>query len=214
LEDYEYRTRKVAMGETINLIIVGRFIEKKGIPYAIKAFAKVKKRVNRNIHLTIVGDSNKEGDLTKEKKKILKTIRNNELTKEVSITGYISHNEFIKMSKNHHILISPSVHAADGDAEGGFPVVLTEMAAVGMPVLATNHCDIPEIVKDRKNGFLVPERDVDALSEKLEYLINNPEAWPEMGKAGRKFVEENYDIKKLNTRLVEIYKQVAKYKKP
>lgn len=41
--------------------------------------------------------------------------------------------------------------------------------------------------------------------EKLEYLITHPEIWTEMGRAGRKFVEENFDIKKLNKRLSDFY---------
>lgn len=52
------------------------------------------------------------------------------------------------------------------------------------------------------------ERDVDALAEKLEYLIKHPEVWPEMGQAGRKFVEKNYNINTLNNKLVEIYQKL------
>ena len=46
---------------------------------------------------------------------------------------------------------------------------------------------------------------IDALASKLSYLIEHPEVWQEMGKAGREFVEKKYDIKILNDRLVEIY---------
>jgi colanic acid/amylovoran biosynthesis glycosyltransferase len=48
------------------------------------------------------------------------------------------------------------------------------------------------------------------LAERLTYLIEHPEIWPEMGRAGRAFVEANYDINKLNDRLVEIYEQLLK----
>lgn len=58
-----------------------------------------------------------------------------------------------------------------------------------MPVVAFNHCDIPEIIQNGISGFLVPERDVDALAEKLIYLIEHPEIWREMGQAGRAHVE-------------------------
>ena len=77
-----------------------------------------------------------------------------------------------------------------------------------MPVVAFNHCDIPQIIQNGKSGFLVPEKDIDALVEKVNYLIENPQVWPEMGRAGRRFVEENYDIDKLNGKLVEIYKRI------
>ena len=46
------------------------------------------------------------------------------------------------------------------------------------------------------------------LAEKLDYLIEHSEVWPEMGRAGRRYVEEHYDIDKLNDRLVEIYRKL------
>ena len=67
--------------------------------------------------------------------------------------------------------------AADGDSEGGAPVGIIEMQAAGMPVLSTYHADIPEVVRDGESGYLVPERDVEALAEKLDKLINEPETW-------------------------------------
>ena len=121
------------------------------------------------------------------------------------MTGYVPHNRLIEIAYDHHIFLAPSVHASDGDAEGGFPVILTEILATGMPVVAFNHCDIPEIIQDGKTGFLVPERDVDALTEKISYLIEHPEMGAEIARAGRTHVEANYDIDKLNDRLVGIY---------
>jgi len=62
--------------------------------------------------------------------------------------------------------------------------------------------------REQEYSFLVSERDVDALAERLIYLIEHPEIWSEMGRAGRAYVEANYDIDKLNDRLVEIYKEL------
>jgi colanic acid/amylovoran biosynthesis glycosyltransferase len=67
------------------------------------------------------------------------------------------------------------------------------------------HSGIPELVENGVSGFLVPEKDVDALAEKLNYLVENPEIWNKMGAAARAFVEEHYNINKLNDKLVEIY---------
>jgi len=79
---------------------------------------------------------------------------------------------------------------------------------MGLPVISTYHSGIPEVVIDGKSGFLVPEKDVDALAEKMEFLVEHPELWSEMGRYGKEFVEKNYDIKKLNRRLVEIYQSL------
>lgn len=56
----------------------------------------------------------------------------------------------------------------------GILVVLMEAQATGLPVISTFRSGIPEVVVDGKLGFLVPERDVDALAEKLEDLIEHP----------------------------------------
>ncbi|GAI67953.1 unnamed protein product, partial [marine sediment metagenome] len=51
---------------------------------------------------------------------------------------------------------------------------------------------------------------VNALVEKIEYLINNPDVWPKMGLAGRNFIEDRYDITKLNKKLEKIYEGLLK----
>ena len=80
-----------------------------------------------------------------------------------------------------------------------------EDAAAGMPVVSTYHSGIPELVSDKKSGFLVLEKDTDAMVEKLEFLIEHPEICLEMGKEGRRYVEENYNIKVLNKKLIKIF---------
>ena len=100
-----------------------------------------------------------------------------------------------------------SVTDSEGDQEGQ-GLVLQEAQAMGLPVVSTLHNGIPESVLDGQSAFLVPERDVEALAEKLSYLIEHPEVWPGMGQAGRTYVEEYFDLHKLNDQLVEIYQQL------
>lgn len=63
--------------------------------------------------------------------------------------------------------------------------------------------------REQEFSFLVPERDIYVLAERLLYFIEHPEIWPEMGRAGRAYVEANYDINKLNDRLVDIYQELS-----
>jgi colanic acid/amylovoran biosynthesis glycosyltransferase len=74
--------------------------------------------------------------------------------------------------------------------------------------VATDHDGFPESIAPDRSGFLVPERDVEALADRLLRLIRHPSIWPEMGRAGRKHVEDNYDAGHLNLRLVEIYEHL------
>jgi len=132
-------------------------------------------------------------------------IKENNLSPYVYLLGYQSHYVFVEELGKAHIYIQPSVTAQNGDSEGGAPTTLLEAQAAGVPVLSTYHADIPEVVVDGKSGFLVPERDSNALAERLEYLIAHPEEWSTMGREGRRHVEMNYTIYKETENLENIY---------
>jgi len=198
LQRFRFKARSCQGNEAVKLLTVGRLVKKKGIEYALRAVSVVCQRhPERSIQYDIVG----EGPLRKELESLTYQLG---VQKAVRLLGAKTHDEAQRLMMQAHIFLLPSVTARNGDQEG-IPVSLMEAMATGMPVLSTVHSGIPELVQNRKSGFLVPERDVDALAERLEYLIEHPELWPEMGRAGRRFVEEHFDIKKLNRRLVEIY---------
>lgn len=79
--------------------------------------------------------------------------------------------------------------------------------ALGLPVISTLHGGIPELVEDGVSGFLVKERDVDSLVDRLSYLVDHPETWSKMGSEGRACIEKNYDMNKLNDQLVGLYEE-------
>jgi colanic acid/amylovoran biosynthesis glycosyltransferase len=81
---------------------------------------------------------------------------------------------------------------------------------MGLPVVCTNHNGFPESIVDGQTGFLVPERDADALSLKLAELIGQPNLWSAMGKKGRGFVEAEFDLSKRNNALVELYRGLSR----
>lgn len=113
--------------------------------------------------------------------------------------------------RHYSLLVWYSCTHDDGTTDGNqdAPVnTLKEAMAMGMPVIGTLHGGIPELIEDGVSGFLVPERDVEKLAEKLLWLIEHPLNWVSMGKAGRAYVEKHYDTNQLNDRLVEIYHQI------
>jgi colanic acid/amylovoran biosynthesis glycosyltransferase len=82
-----------------------------------------------------------------------------------------------------------------------------EAMAMGLPIISTQYSGIPELVEDGVSGFLVPERDADAIARKLDSLMKNPDLCLSMGKAGRSYVENHYSIKQLIQQLIDIYHQ-------
>jgi colanic acid/amylovoran biosynthesis glycosyltransferase len=121
--------------------------------------------------------------------------------------GSKRHEEVIQVLTQTHILIAPSVTAADGDEEG-IPNTLKEAMAMGLPVISTVHAGIPELVEDGVSGFLVPERDVEALADRLERLVDHSETWAAMGRAGRRQIEAEFDIERLNDELLVLYQDM------
>ena len=108
----------------------------------------------------------------------------------------------------HHIFVSPSVTVTDGDTEGGAPVSIIEMAASGMPVVSTRHCDISNVIRDEETGFLAEERDVNGLVDALRRFVRHPDEWNDILKKGRKHIEENFDIHKQGCRLERRYAEL------
>ena len=91
------------------------------------------------------------------------------------------------------------------DTEGGAPVAILEAQATGLPVISSYHADIPEVVVDGKSALLAPERDVETLAKHLEYLVEHPDVWSVMGRAGREHVKQEYDLTAQVQKLENIY---------
>lgn len=196
---FSFTPHRLQASGKIKIVTIARLVEKKGVEYGIRAVAKLAK-VKQNIEYNIIGD----GPLKENLQQLIDEL---DAADTVKLLGWKQQRELIEILNQAHIMLAPSVTSKDGDREG-IPVTLMEAMAMGLPILSTQHSGIPELVKNGESGFLVPERDAEALTQKLAYLLDRPEMWPDMGRAGRTHVEEHYDINKLNDRLVEIYQNL------
>lgn len=203
-----FRPRIYQAGAPLRVLIAGAFREKKGFPYALQALGALRHRVD--LEITIVGDAGIEPRSIREKRQILNVIRNHHLEPSVRMLGFQSHAALMAEAYRHHVFVSPSVHATDGDSEGGAPVSIIEMAASGMPVVSTTHCDIPEVIGSGPAArLLAPERDVGALIERLEWLVDHPDEWLEMLLAARRRTEHEFDMVEQGNRLAGLYQSLA-----
>jgi len=199
-KEFSFMPRQVTPGGRIRIVTIGRSVEKKGVEYAIRAIAKLKKEIS-DIEYLIVGD----GPLQESFKRMIQTL---EAGETIKLLGWKREDEVAEILRTSHVVLAPSVTGADGDQEG-IPNVLKEAMAMGLPVVSTRHAGIPELIEDGVSGFLVAERDVEALISKLRFLIGHPEIWPAMGQAGRARVEVHYNIETLNDKLVDIYRALS-----
>ncbi len=195
---FPYQDRTRPPGQPVRLLTVGRLVEKKGIEYALQAVARLVP-THPDLRYDIIGDGPLQPVLTK--------LAGQLGLGRVAVFHGARDSQFVQQRvAEAHLFLLPSVTAANGDQEGT-PVSLMEAQAAGLPVLSTVHSGIPEVVLDGATGFLVPERDVAGLAERLRYLIEHPEACRALGRRGRQHIEEQFDLRKLNRDLVALYGQ-------
>lgn len=195
--NFDFKVRKLKDNK-INIISIGRLVEKKGHEYGIRAIKEVIKEFP-NISYKIIG----EGPL---KNSLRELINVNNLVEHISIEGSMTHSEVKEVLNSAHIFLFPSVTARNGDEEGQ-GVVLLEAAASGLPIVSTYHDGIPESVIEGENAFLAPERDEFNLAKQLIKCIDSRNDWEKMGYVGREFVDEKFDINKLGDELLNIYNE-------
>jgi colanic acid/amylovoran biosynthesis glycosyltransferase len=207
LDELPFRPRRTVPGEPVRLLMAASFREKKGHEYAVRAFAEARRQMraespaHSSIELRLIGD----GEL---KLRIEALVRDLGIGDQVVFLGAQPHGLFREELFNCHLFLSPSVTAADGDTEGGAPVGIIEASATGMPVVATKHADIPEVIRHGETGWLAPERDAAELAAHLVRLLKRPESWPAIGERGRQHIEAQYNLSTQAQRLEAIYDEL------
>ncbi len=195
LEAFPFKERIWQSGEPLRLITVARLVEIKGHEFALRAVAELR-QAYPNVRYDIIG----EGPLRKKLDDLLVELG---LQETVFLHGARDGRFIRELMCNAHLALLASV-SIEGDQEGQ-GLFLQEAQACGLPVIATQHGALPEGMLSGKSGLLAPERDSQALADRLKELVAHPETWPMMGHNGREFVEARYDIRKLNQQLAQLY---------
>jgi glycosyltransferase involved in cell wall biosynthesis len=127
---------------------------RKGIPYLLQAFARLK---HPNKRLTIAGA------IQDDIRALLSTLP----TDNVAFTGALPQSQLAKKMSASHLLVLPSV-------EEGLALVQGQAMACGCPVLATTATGAEDLFTDGQQGFIVPDRDVDALTQRMQQIADDP----------------------------------------
>ncbi len=176
------------------LISVGRLFKAKGYPYLIEAI-KILKEKYPEIVLLILG----EGE---EREKLEKLIRKDNLDKNIFLLGRKENvADFLNVAD---VFVLSSLWE-------GFPNVILEAMACGLPVVATNVGGVEEIIEDNVSGFLVEPKNPSALAKKIEFVLNlNSGKRKEIGKKGRKTIEEKFSLGKMIKSYENLYEKLFK----
>ncbi len=179
------------------VVFVGRFVEKKGGEYLVRALGRLREQ-GRGVRAVLIGD----GPL----RQALETLAR-EVGADVEFTGFLTPPQVRERVGRAAVVVVPSVTAADGDSEG-LPTVILEAQAMGTPVVATRHAGNAEGVQEGRSALLVNERDVPGLADAIRHFIDHPATVAGFGAAGRAFVEANFDIVQQAAGLERLYDRV------
>ncbi len=177
------------------ILFLSNLIRSKGVLDLIEACRILKNR-NIDYKLNIVGN---EGDIFVDELK--KVVNSYGLSNNVFVLGPQYMNEKVKSFQSSSVFVFPTFYSNEC-----FPLVLLEAMQASLPIISTFEGGIPDIVLDGETGFLVPQRDIQALADRLQELLENPALCEKMGEAGRKRFEQNYTAEIFENRLLDILK--------
>jgi phosphatidyl-myo-inositol dimannoside synthase len=176
--DPSVRARLGAPSGALLVVAVGRLIEVKGFRYLIEAVSRVS-----GLHLAIVG----EGDQRDELENLSRSSG-----ASTTFTGNLGRTEVSDAMAAADVVAIPSVTGPAGNVDG-LPTTLLEALSSGRAVVATAVGGIPEVLSDRRNGLLIPEKDIDALAGALTELRDLPQARRQLGEEARRLALKELD---------------------
>ena len=170
------------------IIHCGGLMLRKGVHYLLQAFYELSLK---NSELWLIGGMSPEIKRFLDKYKLSNII----------IKGTFPQSELFKQYSQGSVFCLSSI-------EEGFGMVIPQAMACGLPVICTTNTGGMEIVRDGKDGFIIPIRDVESLKEKLVYFYENPERCEEMGVSARNRVNSGFSWDDYGKRMVSSYQKI------
>jgi glycosyltransferase involved in cell wall biosynthesis len=178
------------------ILFVGRLAFGKGCEYLIRAMAHVQK-VMPEVRLVVIGQGPQRQELERQAAALLRNFEFLGVQMPASVKDWMN---------RATVFSSPSFTTAI-DQEG-FGMAFAEAQAMGLPVVSSSIGGIPEAVAHEKTGFLVPERDSEALATCLLTLLRNKALWATFSQAGQDRVDKLFNIRRQAALLEAIYESV------
>lgn len=189
----ETRRRLGIEADEFAFVFIGRIVKDKGMDELAEAMNRLL-RMNKRCKLMLVGWFEREqGSITEEHENFF---RNND---SVSYVGY---------KKD----VRPYLAAADAlvfpSYREGFPRVVLEAGAMGLPSIVTDINGCNEIIVEGENGVIIPPRDKNSLYEAMLHFIDNPDKTTAMAANARRMIQERYEHQDVVEALLEMYDEL------
>lgn len=181
-----------------HILYVGRLIERKGLPFLLEALARLRERFP-HVRLTVIGD----GPMRAPYEVLARQI----LGERVTFLGAQPSAVVREYLQRAYIFCMPSITMPSGEAES-LGVVFLEAMAMNVPPVSFASGGIPEVIRHGETGFLAKERNTDELAHFLGILLEQRALRDAMGKQGRQWVEQEFNLTTQNAKLEALYDEV------
>jgi colanic acid/amylovoran biosynthesis glycosyltransferase len=169
----------------LRIVAVGTLHEVKGQAHLIAACRQLADR-GLPFACRFIGDG-------PDREALVTSVRASGLDDRIEFVGRLASEQVAAELGRSDVLVAPSVPTRGGKREG-IPVVLMEVMASGLPVVASRLSGIPELVADGESGILVAPGDEAGLADALERLALDPALRRRLGDAGRATVARDFEI--------------------
>lgn len=163
------------------IICVANLHINKGHKYLLEAFENIYKK-DCNIKLLLVGDG-------KEKKNLLRQIENYYSKKNILFLG--KRNDVPELLKGSDIFVLPTFFEGMSNA-------IIEAMAVGLPIITTDIPENKELIMNKVTGILIPKENIEALSEAINSLKNNPALAKKLSDNAKEYAKKKFDMRKIS----------------
>lgn len=143
-----------------------------------------------------------------EEESMINFCRKKKIQNYVKFTGYLPNDRITQLQLSSNIFAFPTYYSE------GFPLVILEAMAAGLPIISTPIRAIPEVIENGDNGFLIRPKDHMALADKIIYLIENEEIRKQIGNRNIQKVREKYDLGVVAHIFRDCYQQILSKKTP
>ena len=173
------------------MALVSRLLYDKGVLEFVEA-AKLCKSTRPEVEFLLVGDTDPTNPASVSKKDLEDFRRHN----AVELLGHST--DVSSLMKTLDILVLPSYRE-------GFPKVIMEAAATGLPVVTTDVAGCRSAVIHNETGFIVPSKNAEALGKSIGRLLDSAELRSVMGDNARQFAELNFDVRRISSIHISVW---------
>ena len=151
-----------------------------------------------DVSLRLAGTSGDEGYM----RRLERSIREHRLSDRVTLLGGLS-------SDQVRGELSAAAAFALVSLEENSPMGIEEAMAAGVPVVTSNRCGMPYMVRDGESGYLVDPNDPDDIAWRLGTLLSDGEARSAMGATGRRIAEDRFHPDRVAAKTREVYRRAV-----